>query len=159
MKHLCLLISSVFFIGFIPGAPGTYASVATTLVFYLIYRLSHPTLTWLHLGVVCLIAVVGASAADKVSRSYAKKDPRFVVIDEVAGQLLTFLFLPITLLNLILGTVLFRTFDILKPFPIRRLESLRGGAGIMADDLMAGLYSSLALQLLNWLLKNNHISH
>jgi phosphatidylglycerophosphatase A len=72
------------------------------------------------------------------------------VIDEVAGQLLTFLFLPVNLLNLVLGTALFRIFDIWKPFPIRKLEPLGNGVGIMADDLMAGIYANLILQIIGW---------
>ena len=76
-----------------------------------------------------------------------------MVIDEVVGQLLTLLFLPVNPLNLILGTVLFRVFDIWKPYPIRKLEHLRGGVGIMADDLMAGVYGNLVLQIINRLLR------
>ena len=72
-----------------------------------------------------------------------------MVIDEVAGQLLTFLFLPVNPFNLISGFVLFRIFDIWKPYPIRKLESLKHGVGIMADDLLAGVYGNLILQLIN----------
>ncbi|MGD0102312.1 MAG: phosphatidylglycerophosphatase A, partial [Acidobacteriota bacterium] len=80
-----------------------------------------------------------------------QEDPSFVVIDEVAGQLLTLLFLPVNWLNLVLGFLAFRTFDIWKPFPIRKLESLGEGVGIMADDLLAGVYGNVLLQFLNFL--------
>ncbi|HSW40846.1 MAG TPA: phosphatidylglycerophosphatase A, partial [Acidobacteriota bacterium] len=82
-----------------------------------------------------------------------KKDPSFIVIDEVAGQLVTFLFLPVTAMNIILGTIAFRLFDIKKPYPIKKVESLDKGAGVMADDLLAGVYANLALQLINLLLQ------
>jgi phosphatidylglycerophosphatase A len=153
-KGLSLTIASAFYIGFIPGAPGTYASLATALVFIGINFLTH----WLfippviHLSVVCLISLVGVLASAEVSRNTGIEDPSFVVIDEVAGQLLTFLFLPINSFNLILGLVAFRVFDIWKPFPIRKLESLGQGVGVMADDLLAGVYANLSLHLLNYLL-------
>lgn len=152
MRRLSVMIASVFYIGFIPGAPGTYASIATSLAFALIYFLTHRILPSLHLSAVCLITLIGVLTADEASRSAGLEDPSFVVIDEVAGQLVTFLFLPVNSLNLILGTVAFRVFDIFKPFLIRRLEPLGKGVGIMADDLLAGVYANLVLQLINWLL-------
>ena len=147
-QRISIAIASVFRIGFIPGAPGTYASIATTLGFLLVFRISWRIPADLHLSAVCLITVIGVITAADVSRKTGKEDPSFVVIDEVAGQLLTFLFLPINALNLILGTVAFRLFDIWKPFPIRKLEPLQNGVGIMADDLLAGLYANLVLRIL-----------
>jgi len=144
-----VLIASAFYIGYIPGAPGTYASVATTLIFFLIYYFSHSILPGLHFSAVCLITAIGVLSSGEVSRSSGIEDPSFVVIDEVAGQLLTFLFLPVSALNLVAGTIAFRVFDMWKPFPIRRLEVLGAGVGIMADDLLAGVYGNLVLQLLN----------
>jgi len=152
-SRFSLLIASVFHIGFIPGAPGTYASIATTLAFFSVYLLSHKIVPELHVSAVCLITLIGILTSAKVSRDSDIEDPSFVVIDEVAGQLLTFLFLPVNSLNLIAGTVAFRVFDMWKPFPIRRLESLGSGVGIMADDLLAGVYGNLVLQLLNRLLR------
>jgi phosphatidylglycerophosphatase A len=145
------MIASGFYIGFLRGAPGTYASLAASLGFLLAYfyaRVIHPPL---HLSAVCLIAVAGVFASGEASRRAGSEDPRFVVVDEIAGQLLTYLFVPINAVNLITGFAAFRVFDIWKPFPIRRLERLKGGVGIMADDLMAGVYGNLALQILNLL--------
>jgi phosphatidylglycerophosphatase A len=150
-KHLSLLFASGLYIGLIPGAPGTYASVATTLAFYMIWKVAHGIVPALHLSITCLVTAIGVFAAAEVSRQRGLEDPQIVVIDEVAGQLVTLLFLPVGAVNLIVGTVLFRAFDIWKPFPIRRLESLRNGVGIMADDLAAGVYANLILQLINWL--------
>jgi phosphatidylglycerophosphatase A len=152
MRHrISIAIASMLHIGFIPGAPGTYASIATTLIFLLVYFFAHRIIPSLHLSAVCLISLVGVVTATDASRSTGKEDPSFVVIDEAAGQLLTFLFLPVNPFNLILGTAAFRLFDIWKPFPIRKLESIGKGVGVMADDLLAGVYANLALQLLNLL--------
>jgi phosphatidylglycerophosphatase A len=152
MRHrISIAIASMLRIGFIPGAPGTYASLATTLIFMLLYCISHRIVPALHLSVVCLISLVGALTSSDASKSTGIEDPSFVVIDEVAGQLLTFLFLPVNAFNLILGFAAFRLFDIWKPFPIRKLERLGKGVGIMADDLLAGVYANLVLQLLNLL--------
>ncbi len=151
-KHLSRLFATGLYIGLIPGVPGTYASIATTLVFYLISKAGNGIVPALHLSVTCLIAAIGIFAAAEVSRQQGEEDPRIVVIDEVAGQLVSFLFLPVGGTNLIAGLVLFRVFDIWKPFPIRRLESLRNGVGIMADDLLAGVYANLILQIFNWFL-------
>ncbi len=143
------MYATAFYIGFIPGAPGTYGSLAAVLVYYAIYHFSGRILPGLHLTAICLISLAGILASAEVSRSSGQEDPQYVVIDEVAGQLLTFLFLPVNWLNLILGFLAFRTFDMWKPFPIRRLESLGEGVGIMADDLLAGVYGNVILQLLN----------
>jgi len=151
-QRISILIASALRIGFIPGAPGTYASIATTLVFYLVFLVSWRILPSLHLSAVCLITIIGVLTAADVSRHTGEEDPSFVVIDEVAGQLITFLFLPVTGLNLILGTLAFRLFDIWKPYPIRRLEPLKNGVGIMADDLLAGIYANLVLQLVHLLI-------
>jgi phosphatidylglycerophosphatase A len=151
-NRISFLIASFFYIGCIPGAPGTYASIATTLIFFCVYFFSHHILPELHVSAVCMITVIGILASSEVSRSSGIEDPSFVVIDEVAGQLLTFVFLPVNGLNLIAGTVAFRVFDMWKPFPIRRLEPLGSGVGIMADDLLAGIYGNLALRLLHRLL-------
>jgi phosphatidylglycerophosphatase A len=148
-NHMSLAISSGLYIGFIPGAPGTYGSVATTLVFFLIYCHFGTINPVLHLGAVGLITVAGIIASSIASGIKGEKDPSFVVIDEVAGQLVTFLLLPVSAMNMILGTIAFRLFDIWKPYPIKKLESLDKGVGIMADDLLAGIYANLVLQLVN----------
>lgn len=150
-NYLCMTIATAFGIGHIPGAPGTYASLATVVVFSAFW-LTGRFLPALHLSTVCLISLAGILSSGAISRSTGEEDPQFIVIDEVAGQLLTFLFLPISVVNLVLGFIVFRVFDMWKPFPIRKLEPLEGGVGVMADDLAAGVYANALMQLLNVLL-------
>jgi phosphatidylglycerophosphatase A len=153
IKRLSLEYASALHIGFIPGAPGTYASVATTLVYSLVCFLSGRIPFGLHLSAICLISLLGVLASANVSRNSGLEDPQYVVIDEVAGQLLTFLLIPVNPLNLVLGTVFFRVFDMWKPFPIKKLESLGGGVGIMADDLLAAVYANIILQAIAYLIR------
>ena len=101
-----------------------------------------------------LLFVVGVWSAGKAEKVFGREDPGQVVIDEVAGQILTFVATPrVTWIGLIAGFILFRGFDIIKPFPARRAERFSGGWGIMLDDLVAGLYSLLALVILGRLIK------
>lgn len=104
-------------------------------------------LLWVVTLYTLVISVVGLIAADDVARKKGEKDPQFVVIDEVSGQLLTYLvaLAPANWKYLLLGFILFRVFDIWKPFPARQAESLPGGWGIMADDWIAGIYAGIGL--------------
>jgi phosphatidylglycerophosphatase A len=101
--------------------------------------------------VAVIVTIVGVIVADRAAKYAQIKDPQWVVIDEVSGQLITYyLFFWITPLNWkswLLGFILFRLFDIWKPFPARQLERLPGGWGIMADDWMAGIYAAIVLQV------------
>ena len=90
---------------------------------------------------------IGIPAATLVARASGLKDPGFVVIDEVAGQLITFIAVPVSWQSLLLGFILFRGFDIVKPPPVRMLERLPGGVGIVIDDVGAGIYALLVMQL------------
>jgi len=150
--RVSFFVATGCYLGMIPGMPGTYASLATTLAYYLIYRISFRILPELHLSAICLITAAGIVASARVSQNLGQEDPRVIVIDEVAGQLMALLFLPINFLNLAAGTFLFRLFDIWKPYPIRKLELLKNGVGIMADDLLAAAYANVILQLANRLM-------
>ena len=147
--RISIFLATACYIGCIPGAPGTYASIATSLALYVYQRNFLRVVPELYISVIGLITIVGVLAAAEVSRIRGEEDPSIVVVDEVAGQLVTFLYLPLHGLNLILGTLFFRIFDIWKPSPVRQLESLKNGVGIMADDLMAGVYACLLLHLVN----------
>ena len=95
-----------------------------------------------------LAVVIGIPAATRVARASRVKDPQFVVIDEVAGQWITLLFVPVAWKTLLAGFILFRGFDIVKPPPVRQLERLPEGTGIVVDDVAAGVYALAVLQLL-----------
>ena len=151
-SRLAVMISSVFYIGFIPGAPGTYGSLAAAAALFFIGQygdwISPATL----LAGVGVITLIGIPASAGASKRAGDEDPSFVVIDEVAGQMLTFFCVPFSVMNIILGFAAFRAFDISKPWPIRKLEPLPHGIGIMADDLLAGVYACAALHIINKLL-------
>ena len=149
MLRLSRTIASLFYVGFIPGMPGTYGSIITALAFWGIYSLTHGIDPLFHIGALCLITLIGVLVSAQIGRRTGVEDPSYIIIDEVAGQLITFLFLPVTGLNILIGILAFRTFDIWKPFPIRKLEQLGNGIGVMADDLLAGIYGNIVLQLLN----------
>ncbi len=149
-QRLALLLATGFYVGFIKGAPGTYASIITGAAIYMAQKLGHHIAPELYVVVLCLVTVLGVLASDCVSRWRDAHDPSFVVIDEVAGQMVALLFVPVTLVNAIAGIALFRAFDIWKPLGIRRLEELKDGVGIMADDLAAGFLTCLILHAANW---------
>ena len=131
-----------------PG-PGTWGSLVAMLLWWLIASRLPPALQLpVLIALIVSSIVLGIPAATLEARGCGKQDPSHVVIDEVAGQLLTLLGSPIAWKPLLAGFILFRAFDILKPPPIRRLEKLPEGTGIVVDDLGAGVYAFVVLQLL-----------
>jgi phosphatidylglycerophosphatase A len=100
------------------------------------------------MGLAILVTLIGIPAATQVSRAYARKDPQFVVVDEVAGQLIALIAVPLQWKTFLASFILFRVFDILKPPPVRQLERLPEGTGIVLDDVAAGLYALGIMQLL-----------
>jgi phosphatidylglycerophosphatase A len=141
MNRLAVAIATVGGAGFVPIAPGTVGS-AVGIGIYL------ATMHWPALWQVVLVVVVslvGIAAADRAATALGRKDPGQVVVDEVAGQLLTLLLTGVDIWGALAGFMLFRVFDVAKPWPVRRFERLPGGVGIMADDLMAGVYGNLVL--------------
>lgn len=135
--------------GLVGPAPGTNGSAVAVLVWWLIAAHIHAVDLRLLLGALAAAAtMIGIPAATRVARETGKVDPSCVVIDEVAGQWLTLLFAPVNWKTLWVGFILFRVFDMLKPFPVRRLERLPEGWGIVVDDLGAGVYALIVLQLL-----------
>lgn len=141
MTRLAVWIATAGGAGYFPFAPGTVGS-AVGLVLYLVTRHLGPTE---QVSLCVAIACIGTWASSHAARYFDREDPGYVVIDEVAGQLTTYLLLDLTFTGAFLGFVIFRIFDIIKPWPAGRLESLPGGFGIMADDLMAGAYGWLLL--------------
>lgn len=161
------IVFATWGVGFIPLAPGTFGSAVGVGIFLLERWASERALIFASrrgwnlealdgariasmMMMIVAITVVGTWAATRVEKLARRKDPGIVVVDEVAGQLVALLFLPFYATSLwlvIAGFILFRLFDIWKPYPIRKLESLGGGLGIMADDLLAGLYAAVLLSL------------
>jgi len=143
-------ISTWFGCGYAPKAPGTVGSLAAIAIALLIERYS----TWTPLSFAVLAVVVtlpGMWAAGETARHKQLKDPQLVVVDEVVGQWLALAGArTLNWKTWIAAFVLFRLFDIWKPWPVRQLERLPGGIGIVADDLMAGVYAALVLLLAGW---------
>lgn len=138
------IIATVFFIGYIPFAPGTVTS-AFAMAFLWFLKPSDAFI----LFILILSFISGIFASKKVQEQSQKKDPSFVVIDEFTGYLTAVIFLPFSFKNLFVGFILFRFFDILKPPPIRQIESrTKGGFSIMIDDIIAGLMTNLLLRIL-----------
>lgn len=138
------ILTSFFGIGYIPKGGGTVAAIATILIWVVaIAQLSSISAIVSTIGVT-IYGVWGASCVE----TEWGKDSGKVVIDEVAGMMITLLFIPTTTVNLIVALLLFRFFDIVKPLFIKRLENLPKGWGVMADDVLAGIYSNIILQIL-----------
>ncbi len=156
-------------VGYLPLAPGTWGA-GVGLVLYLIFQAASlrfltlmrdkgvdaTTLYLLRTSslvlIILVITLAGVWAATRTETVLRRKDPGLVVVDEVAGQLLAFVFVPASVKPwaLVGGFILFRLFDIWKPYPVRRLEALESGLGIMADDVLAGIYAAVVLSIM-WL--------
>jgi len=158
-------------VGYFPIAPGTMGSLVGVGIYLLllravvrldialgvtdfsrVYSESTPSLflMWILPLFTIALSLIGIWAASRAERLMGKKDPSQVVIDEVVGQLVTFMFVPAFFLHplmILVGFVLFRAFDIIKPYPIRRVEGLHGGLGIVGDDIVAGFYAGAVLSL------------
>lgn len=144
MIKLHEILSSFFGIGYIRKGGGTVAAIVTALIWYVAVAVPDSGIA---IGAVLLVIVYGIWAGNVVEKKWGK-DSSKVVIDEVAGMLVALLFIPVTVVNVFVALVLFRFFDILKPLLIRRLEKLPGGWGVMGDDVLAGIYSNIVLQVL-----------
>jgi phosphatidylglycerophosphatase A len=161
--RISLAIATAFGLGYLPKAPGTFGSLGGAAVMVLVWsRFLHCKsidvyihdvyliipVQGLTILTALLISGVGVFVASSTARYLGTKDPQIVVIDEVSGQLISYFGIGAAAVNwkyLLLGFILFRVFDIWKPFPARQAESLPGGLGIMADDWIAGFYAALGL--------------
>ncbi|MBS1822377.1 MAG: phosphatidylglycerophosphatase A [Acidobacteria bacterium] len=143
-------VGTFFGAGLLKPGPGTYGSVAALALWYVaahIFHLSTFTLAvWTTVAAVA-VTLIGIPAATIVARESGREDPGHVVIDEVAGQLIALIALPAVPGYAVIGLLLFRAFDIFKPWPIRRFERLPEGTGIMMDDVAAGVLALLCGQL------------
>lgn len=143
------LIATFLGIGGLRPGPGTWGSAATVVLWAALSHTLTPSLrTPIAIALAVLVSLIGIPAATLVARGSGKKDPQFVVIDEVAGQLVALIAVPLAWKTFLAGFILFRAFDIVKPPPVRQLEAIPEGAGIVLDDLAAGLYALGTMHLL-----------
>ena len=144
MKTASRVLATFFGVGLFPLIPGTAASAVAAAA----YKLSLHSLAWpVYTIIVAALFLAGAAASAAYAAALGSLDPGRIVVDEVCGQLVALAFLPATWTAVAVSFALFRFFDIIKPFPIRRLERLRGGWGIMADDAAAGAAAGLLVHL------------
>jgi phosphatidylglycerophosphatase A len=138
-----LIVASVCGIGYIPFAPGTFGSAAGLVLWMLM-----PAATPVHLAAIIIVFAIGSWTGTAAEEHFGRTDPGQVVIDEVLGMLVTLFMNPVGWRGALVAFVLFRLFDIVKPYPADRLERLPGGIGVMGDDAMAGIYANLTLRAL-----------
>ena len=145
MRAVGVFVATGGYAGYAPVAPGTAGSLVGLGVYALVRWYGGPGLEAIVLSAVVAVGVWSASVGE---RYFGKTDPGHVVIDEVAGMLLTLLWLPVTWVGALVGFLAFRVFDIIKPFPAGAAERLPRGWGVMADDLVAGVYAHLVVRLI-----------
>lgn len=143
-NFLIKAISTVFFIGYLPLVPGTFGSIAAVGLFYLL----KPAGLAIYFLSIFLIMFLGLLTTGKTEKLLNKKDPSCIVIDEVMGMLIALSFMPADLKITILGFIIFRILDMFKPYPAIRLQNLHGAIGVMGDDLVAGIYTNIVLQVI-----------
>jgi phosphatidylglycerophosphatase A len=149
VTRLAVFVATVAYCGYSPIAPGTVGSAAG-LLFYALARWTGSPVV--ELGLIAGLFAIGVWAGTTAERYFGGIDPAQIVIDEVVGMLITLAFNPVGWAGALIGFVLFRIFDVIKPYPAGRFERLHGGLGVMADDAMAAVYANLSLRLLTWLL-------
>ena len=137
------ILGSGFFTGYIPFASGTFGSLAAVII-YLIPGFENPTVLLL---LISLFTVIGVNLGSKFEKIYGK-DPKECTIDEFVGTWISLLFLPKNLVYVLGAFLIWRVFDIIKPFPANYFEKIKGGWGIMLDDIIAGFYSFIVIQII-----------
>ena len=136
--------SSVFFIGYLPLVPGTFGSIFGVGLFYLLKGTTSVTYFSFIFGII----VLGLITSGRTERLLNKKDPGCIVIDEMAGMLIALSFMPLDFKIIFLAFLIFRILDTLKPYPAARLQNMHGAVGVMGDDLIAGIYTNIVLQVI-----------
>ena len=142
MKHFVEALSSGLYLGYLPVASGTVGSLLGVAIWYGVKGS-----TGLHLITIALLFLIAIWAAEKGEKLFGSKDSSKIVIDEIAGFLPVMFLIPFNMLYLGMGFLIYRLFDILKPFPARRCEKMPGGWGVVMDDMIAGIYTNLILRL------------
>ena len=140
-RVFALAIATALGVGYAPLAPGSFGSAVGLLIWFAL-----PSSPLVQAAVIVALFVMGCWSGSVAERHFGKTDPGHVVIDEVAGMLTTLFLVPVGWVGAIGAFFLFRISDIIKPYPANRLEALPGGIGIMADDIMAGIYANVTLR-------------
>ena len=148
MTRLAVFVATVAYCGYFPIAPGTVGSAAGLIVYLLIWWAQSPVV---EVGLIVALFAAGIWAGTTAERYFGGIDPGPIVIDEVVGMLMTLAFIPVGWSGAIAGFVLFRIYDVVKPYPAGRFERLHGGLGVMADDAMAAVYANISLRIVMWL--------
>ena len=143
MRRLAVFVCSFGYIGFFPIAPGTVGSAAGVVLYVGARGLAVP---YIELMMIAVLGIAGVALTRPCEEELRCIDPGPVVIDEVMGMLITLFMIPVGWIGILLGFLLFRALDVVKPFPARQLERLHGGFGVMADDAMAAVYANLLLR-------------
>ena len=143
MHRLGLLLATCGYIGYVPYAPGTFGSAVGLAVFYAVRATGSISV---ELAAIVVVFAIGIWSATVAEHHFGGIDPGPVVIDEVAGILITLALLPVNIWGALVGFVVFRILDVVKPWPAARFETLPGGLGVMADDGMAAIYGNLIMR-------------
>jgi phosphatidylglycerophosphatase A len=143
LSRLATFLATGFGSGYSPFAPGTAGSLVGLVLLFPLRRLGMIP----EVGAILLFTGLGIAAGGHVARRLGLEDPSIVVVDEIVGMWVSLFLIPLTPLTAFSGFVLFRIMDVFKPYPARQFESLPGGWGIMADDLMAGVYANLCVRV------------
>jgi phosphatidylglycerophosphatase A len=143
VRYVALVIATAAGVGYVPVAPGTFGSAAGLLLWHLL-----PVSSSVRAVTIALLFAVGSWSATIAERHFRATDPGPVVIDEVMGMLITLFMNQVSWAGAWGGFLLFRVFDVIKPYPADRLERLHGGLGVMADDLVAAIYANLCLRVI-----------
>lgn len=141
---LIKILSTFFYVGYLPFIPATFASIVGVLLIYLLKDNS-----FIYILFTVVLIILGFLISGKAEKIFNKKDARFIVIDEVSGMLLSLLFIPYDIKLIVIAFILFRILDAFKPYPSDRLQRLAGSIGIMSDDIVAGLYTNIILQVVS----------
>ena len=145
--RLSVAVATALGVGYVPFAPGTFGSLAGLVVFAGVRATGQPAV---ELAAIVAVFFTGVWAATAAETHFGHIDPGPVVIDEVLGMLVTLTLLPVSMTGVLVGFVLFRIFDVIKPPPCNRLEALPGGWGVMCDDFMAAVYAHVCVRVLAW---------
>lgn len=134
--------TTFLYVGYLPFIPGTFASIVGIILFYFV-----KDNIFLYILLTLILIALGFLFTGRAEKIFNKKDARCIVIDEISGMLLSLIFIPYDIKLVIIAFILFRLLDALKPFPSNRLQNLTGSISIMSDDIVAGLYTNLILQV------------